>query len=320
MSTLRFRPASEFICELNITAHANYEMLVDNISEADVKETILNGTVTENVRGGGNKYQFEVVVVIADREPCHFYVITVWRINKKRPEDKEKSYRRRKFMKRKQKGKTCPRCAKAELVRGNYPLELSGKRYGEFEGYGCPNCGIVFFTEESSRRIREILKGLPRRPLEPAELLLVLLYSTGEPIRGAVSFMKEAFLLFKEKLQQFGVPALSPHFISYHYGPYSFDVVESWHELKRQGLISINGRRTTNKETFSLTERGRQEAKRIYDSLPEPLKKELPEWRRGLDELGNDGILKDVYKKYPEYTDRSKIKKNVLLEGMHGRA
>ncbi len=62
------------------------------------------------------------------------------------------------------------------------------------------------------------------------------------------------------------------------------------------------------------------QAKRIYDSLPDNLKKELPEWRRGLDELGNDGILKDVYMKYKEFTDKSKIKKQVLPTGMHKRA
>ncbi len=223
-------------------------------------------------------------------------------------------------MKKKQNRKPCPRCAKAELAYGRYPLELSGTTYGEFDGYGCPNCGIVFFTEDSSREIRKIIQHLPRRPLDPNELNLMLLYSSKESIRGAVSFMKETFLLFKEKLQQFDVLALSPHFISYHYGPYSFDLVESWYDLEELGLITIEGRRSTNKETFSLTRKGRLEAKRIYDSLPEDLKKELPGWRRGLDELGNDGILKDVYKKYPEYTDRSKIKDRVLPKGMHGRA
>ncbi len=85
-------------------------------------------------------------------------------------------------------------------------------------------------------------------------------------------------------------------------------------------MIAIEGRRSSNKETFYLTREGGTEAKEIYDSLPEDLKKELPGWRRGLDELGNDGILKDVYSKYNEYTDKSKIKKQVLPYGMHGRA
>ena len=223
-------------------------------------------------------------------------------------------------MRRRQEGKSCPRCARAELVSGLYPLEVTEEVRGSFSGYGCPNCGIVFFVEEAAREIKQILEKADATPLDPRELSLLLLYASKEPIRGAVSFMKEAFLLFKEKLKEFRVPALSPHFIPYYYGPYSFDIVESWLDLEELGLITREGRPSTNKETFRLTKRGWEEAKRLFDSLPEELKRELPEWRRGLDELGNDGILRDVYLKYPEYTDKSKIKKDVLPRGMQRRA
>lgn len=316
----RFIPAEEFSCELNLTLEANTEMLHDHVSDIDIKETILNGEKTENYRGGGAKYQYGVTVVVADSEPCHFYVITVWKTNTKKPLYKNKPYRIRRYMRRKQKGLPCPRCGKAKLTYDTYPLEISGEVYGEFDGYGCPNCGIVFFSEESSKKVREVIQSLRKPVLDPKELSLVLLYSSKEPIRGAVSFMKEIFLLFKETLQEFDVPALSPNFISYHYGPYSFDIDEAWHDLEELGLVAIEGRRSSNKETFYLTRKGEAEAKEIYDSLPEDLKKELPGWRRGLDELGNDGILKDVYIKYPEYTDKSKIKRQVLPYGMHGRA
>ncbi|PXF61938.1 MAG: hypothetical protein C4B59_01545 [Candidatus Methanogaster sp.] len=320
MSRSRFTPAEEFHCELNLTLEANTEMINDDVSDTDIKESILNGEKTENYHGGGAIYRYGVIVVVADSEPCHFYVITVWKINTKKPSYKNKPYRIRRYMRRKQRGLPCPRCGKAELTYSTYPLEISGKIYGEFDGCGCPNCGIVYFSEESSKKIREVLQSLRKPVLDPKELILVLLYSSKEPIRGAVCFMKEAFLLFKEKLQEFDVPALSPNFISYHYGPYSFDIDEAWHDLEEIGLIAIEGRRSSNKETFYLTREGKTEAKEIYDSLPEDLKKELPEWRRGLDELGNDGILKDVYLKYHEYTDKSKIKKQVLSYGMHGRA
>ena len=303
-----------------MTTHAINEMINDHVSDVDIKETILNGEKTKNDHGGGAKYQYGVIVVVADSEPCHFYVITLWKISNKKPSYKNKPDRKRRHMKRKQKGKPCPRCGKAELTYSTYPLELSGKIYGEFDGYGCPNCGIIYFSEESSKKIREVLQSLRKPVLDPKELSLVLLYSSREPIRGAVSFMKEAFLLFKEKLQEFDVPALSPNFISYHYGPYSFDIDEAWHDLEELGLVAIEGRRSSNKETFYLTREGETEAKEIYDSLPEDLKKELPGWRRGLDELGNDGILKVVYSKYDKYTDKSKIKKHVLPYGMHGRA
>lgn len=312
------KPVEEFLCELNLSLEANTEMVNDNISEIDIKETILNGIKTQNNRGSGYKYQYRVIVVIADDEPCHYYVITVWKTNSEKPTYKNKPYRRRRYMKRRQ--KPCSRCGKAEFRSGIFPVEISGEIYGKFEGYECPNCGMLYFTEQSSRKIREIVSQLPMKPLSSDELVLVLLCASREPIKGAVSFMKEAFLLFKEKLKDFKIPALSPHFIPYHYGPYSFDIVEAWYKLDELGLISIEGRRSSNKETFRLTEEGLAEAKKVYDSLPNDLKNELPRWRRGLDELGNDGILKDVYLKYKEYTDKSKIKRHVLPSGMHRRA
>lgn len=295
-------------------------MTVDNVSELDVKETILNGAREKNPRGRGDIYQYQIIVVIADSEPCHYYVITVWKTGSEKPSYKNKPYRRRTYMKRKERKKQCPRCSKADLEADDYPLELSGTIYGEFEGYGCSNCGLVFFTEESSRYIRGIISDIRIPPLGIQEQVLLILFATDEPVRGAISFMKEAFLLFKEKLKKYEIPALSPNFIPYHYGPYSFDLVEAWDELEGQGIITRKGRPFTNKEIFFLTTKGQKEAKKIFESMPVDLRKELPAWRRGLDELGNDGILKDVYLKYPEFTDKSKIRNKVLPRGMRGRA
>jgi hypothetical protein len=54
--------------------------------------------------------------------------------------------------------------------------------------------------------------------------------------------------------------------------------------------------------------------------LPDALKEDLRSWRRGVDELGNDGILKDVYKKYQGYTIESRIKEKVLPNWARKRA
>jgi len=71
MQKLKFMTAEEFYCELNMTAHAINETIHDNISDIDIKKTILNGEKTENYRGGGAKYQYDVIVVVADSEDCH---------------------------------------------------------------------------------------------------------------------------------------------------------------------------------------------------------------------------------------------------------
>lgn len=317
---IRFISAEEFRCELNKSLEAITEMNNDNITDDDVKKTILNGDHQPSKKSSFDEYYYEAIVVVADSEPCHFYIITAWKMNSRKPNYKNKPYRKRRYMRRKKKGKYCSRCGKANLEYGTYSLEISGKNYGVLEGYSCPNCRIVYYSEKSSEKIRSIIEKLDRPPMASEELCLILLYASEEPIKGSISFMKEAFLLFKEKLKEYNVPALSPHFFSYSYGPYSFDIVEAWYNLEANGLLNTKGRRSSSKEIFYLTKKGKAEAKRIYESLPDELKKELPLWRRGLDELGNDGILKDVYLKYPDYTDKSKIKDNVLPRDMHGRA
>jgi len=310
----------EFECELNMSIHANVEMVIDHITEDDVKETLIKGTKTRNDQGAGDIFNYGVIFVIADNEPCHFYVITTFKQDSKKNSYKDKAYRKRRYMKRKQEAMPCSRCGKDELGYGTYPLEVSGKILGKFNGYQCPNCGLTFYSEEDSRKIRLLFEKMRAEPMSPAELSLILLAATNKPIRGAISFMKEAFLLFKEKLKEYDVPAISPQFIPYHYGPYSFDLVDAWRILEEEGYIKIEGTKASNKESFILTPKGRKVAEKILHQLPDALRKELPSWRRGLDELGNDGILKDVYIKYTDYTDRSKIKNKVLPSGMRGRA
>ncbi len=310
----------EFSCELNLSLHAIHEMIVDSISEDDVKETLIMGNKTENDKGSGYVYTYGVLCVISENEPCHYYVITAFKDTSEKPSYKDKAYRRRRFMRRRASEKPCFRCGKDNLRYGTYHMEISGKDMGRFEGYQCPNCKLTFFSEESSYKIRKILEEFKVEPLTPAEISLILLGATEQPIRGAISFMKEAFLLFKEKFAEHKVPVISPQFISYHYGPYSFELVEAWRTLEEEELIERKGRASSNKESFSLTAKGKVESQRLMTKLPKALKEELPRWRRGLDELGNDGILKDVYLKYPEYTDKSKIKNKVLPHGIRRRA
>ena len=310
----------EFKCELNISLHANREMVHDHITDDDVKETLVEGTCTKNHRGPGDVFHHGNIFVVSDHMPCHFYVITTFREDSDEHSYKDKPYRKRRYMRRKQKAMPCSRCGKTELRYGTYSLEVSGKIYGAFDGYQCPNCKLTFYSEAASRDIRKLFDKMDFTPLSTTDMCLILLAATEKPVRGAISFMKELFLLFMEKLREHDVPAMSPQFISYHYGPYSFDVVEAWWALEDSGLIRISGTKASSKEKFELTTEGRKEAKKIIQRLPTKLQKVLPDWRRGLDELGNNGILKDVYLKYPDYTDKSKIKEKVLPSNMRGRA
>lgn len=306
-------------CQLSLSIHAIVEMESDNLSDADVKDAIVSGTKFDNDYGDGDKYQKGCITVIADNKPCHFNVITAWKEGGITHSPKDKNYRRNRYERRKRK-ELCSRCEKGVLHLGMYPFEISGQVIGEFEGFRCSNCGMVYFSEKSTPKIREILKKFSMRPLDPTELIFILLCSSKRPVKGAISLMKASFLLFKEKLKEFNIPAISPNYIPYYYGPYSFDIDQSLYSLEKNGLISIKGTRSSNKESFILTDKGRKEAREIYDSLPDDLKENLRSWRRGIDEMGNDGILKDVYKKYEDYTVKSGIKDKVLPKWARKRA
>lgn len=307
-------------CELDLKDHSLTEMVNDNLNIEDVENVIINGEKKKNNRNSGQKYRLGALEVIADWIKCHCIVITAynWKDgNKTTFEDKQ--HRREGYMRKKQDW-TCPRCSKAELEFGNHPFEVSDKTIGEFPGLKCPNCQLTCFEKTSSEQIMNYLREKRLNPLNSHELCLLLLYATDKPIQGATVFMKEVFLLFKEKLREFDIPAISPHFISYHYGPYSFDVDEAWRTLEELGLIKIEGKKSSKRETFYLTEDGSENAKRIFESLPSELQNDLYDWRRGLDELGRDGILKVVYQDYGYFTDKSKIKEKVLPSWTHGKA
>ena len=305
-------------CALWIKGHANFRLACNHLEQEEVQEIIINGERRNNDRGRGYIYQKGVIEVVARWKRCHCHVTTIYNKNKNNNSNQDKNERIKKYMES-DKVKTCPRCEKADLEFGLKAIEVSGEVIGEFQGLECPNCKYICFDAKTSKEIQAIIKTSGICPITPEDISLILLYALDSPINGAIVFMKEAFLLFEEKLKEFKVPTLSPKFISYLYGPYSFDIDESWNSLEQFGLIQITGKRSTPKEIFSLTIEGKEEAKKIFESLPKALQEELPCWRKGFDQLQN-GILKDVYLRYPQYTDKSKIKDRVLPKRMHGRA
>lgn len=307
-----------FKCKVQYSFHAICEMHNDIINEIDVIDVFVNG---ERVDVDNETYfTDEGITVVTNVKPCHYYVITLWKGNESNNSYKDKVYRRRRYMKRKKGPTECPRCRKGNMRDGEIQLMLSEKSFGHFKGSYCPNCGISFFDASSVNEIKQVINDLGQEPLTVDEIILAWLYGKKEPVMGAISFMKQLFLFYKEKLPEFKVLALDPHFISYHYGPYSFDIVHEWKKLREDDLIAIEGKKSSNKETFILTDEGKKVAKEIFDQLPSELKYFIPNYSRGLHELGNDGILLNVYRKYPQYTDKSKIKEKVLPRDMRGKA
>lgn len=139
------------------------------------------------------------------------------------------------------------------------------------------------------------------------DVILYLLYATPErPIHGRIAMTKQIFLAIKEVLEEKNVE--NPKFVPYRYGPYSFLVTHIISNLEYDSILSVKGRKNTS-EKFSLTEKGKKIAKRKFAKLPKKLQNELIDRRKGWDQNHIKGILAYVYNKYPEYTEKSMIKK-----------
>ena len=161
---------------------------------------------------------------------------------------------------------------------------------------------------------KELLEYLKKLDLNIEDIIILLLGITEDdtPIYGRTLLVKEVFLTIKEVMQRYSINYQDPKFISYKYGPYSFNLIDAVESMTMRGYVIRDGKKGSKKEAFSLSDKGKNRYIQIKNKLknkwPE-LIEDLKEKRRGWDELGTDGILKYVYQNYPEYLDRSAIYK-----------
>lgn len=74
------------------------------------------------------------------------------------------------------------------------------------------------------------------------------------------------------------------------------------------GYVQVKGRRNSNSESFSLTDKGKKFAKKTFNKLNRFTRNEIIEKRKGWDQLGTDGILNYVYTHYPKFKKKSLLK------------
>ncbi|MDH7509379.1 MAG: hypothetical protein QHH00_08345 [Methanomassiliicoccales archaeon] len=162
----------------------------------------------------------------------------------------------------------------------------------------------VYSYEEA----KEVYKNLAVPKIMADEAILLLLASTRKPIFGRTVMIKELFLLQEEVLKKHFRTVDDMRFVPYRYGPYSFRVAQLLEEMESIRLIERRGRKGTNDEKFSISERGMQHFSRIINKMPPEVLEEIRARRMGWDELGRDGLLRYVYQHYPEYKERSELK------------
>jgi hypothetical protein len=149
---------------------------------------------------------------------------------------------------------------------------------------------------------------------------LALLYSRDPlPIFGITSFVKQMFLVAMEFAQEYDIPTENPGFRAYNFGPYTERIEDVIIGLEDADLIRIHGRKSPNGEQFELSDKGREVAKVSFESLTPDQQMKLKEKRLSWHQWGVNGLQKYIYRKWPEYTDKSLVLDRVLHRRRLGR-
>ena len=182
-------------------------------------------------------------------------------------------------------------------------LETKGKRVSELKELD----GTVFYNYEDAKKV---FSSIGTKKYTISDCVLILLYAHPEkPIFGRISLMKQVFLLTKEILEGQGVQ--DAKYIPHHFGMHSFFVMDEVSNLEFSKYVKRSGKKNSRAEEFIITDKGLQHISKVFDSLPRDIQKKIKEKRQGWDQLGYNGILNLAYTKYPEYTEKSLIKKRV---------
>ncbi len=135
--------------------------------------------------------------------------------------------------------------------------------------------------------------------------LVMLLGTTGIPIRGRTLIVKEAFLFLKTmRSKLINPPDIS--FYPHRYGPYSRYLANKLRELHGDGVLSIDGNK------IGLNGRGHNVLEKVREEYKPEVWEDLVEFRIRLDQKGTDGIMKVVYEEFPDYTVNSAVRDRYL--------
>lgn len=180
-------------------------------------------------------------------------------------------------------------------------------------------------------------------------LLLLLFLNDREPIKGTVKLMKMMFLFDKQiapALKKGGLCSEDlPEFIPYNYGPFSKDIYQQIDLFANIGFIGVNDINSDEELSYvdsvienefidecyeeengfssvnsfwvySITEKGIGYVKeKILPHIKERELELLKEFKRKITSISNRQLLYYVYINYPEYTEKSLIKDEVLNNG-----
>jgi uncharacterized protein YwgA len=149
----------------------------------------------------------------------------------------------------------------------------------------------------------QIKSDLGERRLTPADLI-VLLLDAGK-VSGKTMMQKQIFLAYKEVLPV--NRTVDPGFRPDLFGPFSQVVADMLTALRLHGIVRVESRGEGH-STYFLGPNGRSAAK-VIRTRPgvERFRAELGKRKVAWDEWSAHGIMRYVYRKYPEYATATAV-------------
>lgn len=141
-----------------------------------------------------------------------------------------------------------------------------------------------------------------------SDLLLSFIYAWGkskknnEPIPSVTHLQKEIFLLSRRT--PFSEMKDIYHFEPLWYGPFSKELSGDLTDFQSRGIISFDELRLTN-EGFRI-------ASSVWNALSDFEKQQIFEVKANFNYMSLTELLETVYSRYPKFTKRSALKKEVV--------
>lgn len=173
--------------------------------------------------------------------------------------------------------------------------------------YICETCHEVRFPGSELQKIQDYSKD--NLFLFVQDWALLLLYAGHRYIAGITHYQKMLFLIFYEFAQDYDIPTENPCFYGYKYGPYSARIDQAIGFLVENGYIRTEGRKSSSKELFYITDKGKKKGVKLFAKLSNKQQTALKEFRKYWDQKTTKALCKYIYAnpKYSEFLDKSLI-------------
>ena len=178
-------------------------------------------------------------------------------------------------------------------------------------------------------------RRVARTPVETDDLIVLVLGAPGGPDRrgyleGVTRLEKLVFLLERETPVREWLTDRAD-FRSYRFGPFSAKIYQAADTLAAAGLLKDSAKRAETQEdtweawnalgqdldpyttrTFELTDLGQRYYQALLTDLPADAERTMSSFKDRFARLPLRQLVRYVYERYPEFTDQSEIRDEIL--------